>query len=199
MFIIYICGIKIILFLLVNQLSVAEAVSSCSNLKDFSYSYIVKSSVLIQNGQYKYSPNYFENFTLSIINNTINLDMIMKKPLNRGFKSLVDFSISLGKAKHYQRVFAHVLDTCGIVSALQNNIFKTWFKSMLNHGNFMLNCPVPEGHYFLRNWKLDSQLVPQYLYAGDYRVSTHFFFGKLKTKQEEFVLDMTIFAILKTD
>ncbi|XP_064545040.1 uncharacterized protein LOC135433039 [Drosophila montana] len=173
MFIIYIYGIKIILLLLANQLSVAEA--------------------------YKYNPNYFENFTMNIINNTLNLDMMIKKPLTRGFKSHVDFSISLGKAKHYQRVFAHVLDTCGIVSALQNNIFKTWFKSMLNHGNFMLNCPVPEGHYFLRNWKLDSQLVPQYLYAGDYRVSSHFFFGKLKTKQEEFVLDMTIFAILKTD
>ncbi|KAH8261329.1 hypothetical protein KR044_007178, partial [Drosophila immigrans] len=156
----------------------------------------LKSSVLMQSGDCKYSTKFFDNFTISIINNTLNLDMIMKKRITRGFKVHVDFSISLGKTKHYQSVFTQIMDICGVVSAVKNNIFKAWFESMLEHGNFMYNCPVEEGHYFLHNWKLEPQLIPQYLYAGDYRVKTHFFFGKLKTRNEHFVLDMTIFALL---
>ncbi|XP_034475903.1 uncharacterized protein LOC117782916 [Drosophila innubila] len=155
------------------------------------------SSLLFQSGESKYNTKYFDNFTIEIINNTLNLDFVIIKPLTRGFKVHLDFSISLGKTKHYQSVFSHIVDNCGVVAAVKSNIFKTWFQSMLDHGNFMYNCPVIEGHYFLHNWKLDSQLVPQYLYAGDYRITGHFFFGKLKTKREEFVLDLTVFALLK--
>ncbi|KAH8260980.1 hypothetical protein KR044_001347 [Drosophila immigrans] len=158
-----------------------------------------KSSVLIQSGESKFSPKYFDNFTIDIINNTLNLDMITTKPFTRGFKVLVDFSISLGKTKHYQSVFSHIIDTCGVVASVKSSIFQSWFKTMVEHGNFMYNCPVVVGHYFLRNWKLDTQLVPHYLYAGDYRVKGHFFFGKLKTKQEDFVLDLIVFAVLKTN
>ncbi|XP_062136659.1 uncharacterized protein LOC133845976 [Drosophila sulfurigaster albostrigata] len=157
------------------------------------------SSLLIQSGESKFSPKYFQNFTIDIINNTLNLEMTTIKPFTRGFKVHLDFSISLGKTKHYQSVFSHIIDTCGVVSAVKNNIFKSWFQSMLEHGNFMYNCPVVVGQYFLRNWKLDGELVPHYLYAGDYRVKGHFFFGKLKSKHEDFVLDLTIFALLKTN
>ncbi|EDW19668.2 uncharacterized protein Dmoj_GI13911 [Drosophila mojavensis] len=154
--------------------------------------------VIIQAGESKYSHNYFENFNMSIINNTLNLDMMIRKPLTHGLKMRVDFSISLGKSKHYQSVFANIVDVCGVVSAIHNNIFKTWFQSMLEHGNFMYNCPVTEGHYFLRNWRMEAHMVPQYLYAGDYRVNCHMFFGKLKTKHEDFVVEMKIFALLKS-
>ncbi|KAH8419566.1 hypothetical protein KR222_006572, partial [Zaprionus bogoriensis] len=161
--------------------------------------FYMKSSVVFQTGESKYSRKYYDNFSMSIINNTLNLDMIIKEPLAQGFKVRLDFSISLGRAKNYQSVFSHIIDLCGVVSAVKSNIFKTWYKSMLDHGNFMNNCPVSEGHYFLHNWKLDPQLVPQYLFAGDYRVSSYFFFGKLKSKQEEFVLDMIVFALLKAN
>lgn len=134
---------------------------------------------------------------MSIVNNSLSLDMTTKKLFTRGFKVHVDFSISLGSTRNYQSVFTHVMDTCGVVSAVKSNIFKAWFKTMLQHGNFMYNCPVPAGHYFLRDWKLDGSLVPQYLYTGNYRVTGHFFYGKFKTSQEDFVLDMSVFALLK--
>lgn len=159
----------------------------------------IKSSVLFEAGDCKFSSKYFDNFDISVKNNTFNLDMLIKRPFPRGFKVHLDFSLSLGKKKNYQSVFSHIIDTCGVVSAVKSNIFKTWFRSMVEHGNFIYNCPVPEGHYYLNNWKLDPQLVPQYLYAGDYRVTCHFYFGKLKSKTEDFVLDMIIFAKLNTN
>ncbi|XP_030571419.1 uncharacterized protein LOC115770322 [Drosophila novamexicana] len=123
---------------------------------------------------------------MSIVNNTINLDMITKKTFDRGYNVHVDFAIRLSRTKQYQRVFAHTMDTCGVVSTIKRNIFKAWFQSMWDRSNFVHSCPVTKGHYFLHNWKVDPQLVPQYLSAGDYRITCHFFYGKLKSKQEEF-------------
>ncbi|XP_032573137.1 uncharacterized protein LOC116800887 [Drosophila sechellia] len=148
-------------------------------------------------GKCKFSPTYFENFTLEIKNNTLFMDMTTSKPIHRGLKVLLNTQISLDKGRSYQRLFAHILDTCGVVSSVRGNLFKSWFDSMLKHGNFMVNCPVPAGHYFLRDWELDSHLVPHYLLPGDYCITAHFFFGKHKSKQEDFFLDLEVYALLK--
>ncbi|XP_043071278.1 uncharacterized protein LOC6556891 [Drosophila grimshawi] len=147
-------GFQILLLLWVRKLSDVES-----------------SRLVIHSGKYKHNPNYFHNFTLNIINNTVNLDMATKKPFGHGFNVHVDFAINLVKTNNYQRVFAHTMDTCSVVSTVKKNIFKAWFQSMLDHGNFLYKCPVAEGHYYLRNWKLDPNLVPQYLHAGNYRVT----------------------------
>ncbi|XP_017084231.1 uncharacterized protein LOC108116725 [Drosophila eugracilis] len=150
-------------------------------------------------GKCKFSRNHFENFTLEIKNNTLFMDMITSKTIHRGLKVLIDTQITLDKGRSYQRLFAHILDTCSVISPVRGNLFKSWFDSMLKHGNFMVNCPVPAGNYFLRDWKLDSQLVPHYLLPGDYCISAHFFYGKLKSKQEDFFLDIEVYALLKAD
>ncbi|XP_022219702.2 uncharacterized protein LOC111072272 [Drosophila obscura] len=148
-------------------------------------------------GKCRFNEKYFDNFTLEIVNNTMELDMVTPRTIHRGLKVLIDVQISLDKEKSYQRLFAHILDTCSIVSSVRTSMFKSWFDSMRKHGNFMTNCPVPAGHYFLRNWKLESNLVPHYLMPGDYRVLVHFFYGKQKTSHEEFVLDMDIYAMIR--
>lgn len=44
----------------------------------------------------------------------------------------------------------------------------------------------------MNDWKLDPQLVAHYLYADDYSVTYNSYFGKLKSKTEDFVLDIII-------
>ncbi|XP_030385962.1 uncharacterized protein LOC115632845 [Scaptodrosophila lebanonensis] len=156
-----------------------------------------RSSVSFLTGESTYNKKFFDNFTLSIVNNTLCLDLDIIKPLSRGFRAHIEFQLSLGRSKKYQRVFAHVLDVCEVVTTIKNNIFKSWFQSMLQHGNFMYNCPVAKGHYFLHNWRLESRLVPTYLYAGDYRVKAHFFYGKHRSKLEDFIVDLIVYAQLK--
>ncbi|XP_034122884.1 uncharacterized protein LOC117580437 [Drosophila guanche] len=148
-------------------------------------------------GKCRFNEKHFNNFTLEIVNNTLYLDMVTPTTISRGLKVLMDVQISLDKRKSYQRLFAYVLDICAVVSSVKSSMFKSWFQSILERGNFMTNCPVPPGHYFLHNWKLDSQLVPHYLMVGDYRVFCHFFYGKHKSIHEDFVLDMDIYAVMK--
>ncbi|XP_017954937.1 uncharacterized protein LOC108650332 [Drosophila navojoa] len=155
------------------------------------------STVLFQSGECKFNPKFFDNFTIRTVNNTVNLEMVTKRSFDRGFNVHVDFSIKMSKADRYQRVFAHTMDACAVTMALKKNIFKAWFQSMLAHGNFIYHCPVPPDHYYLRNWKVDPKLVPQYLNAGSYRVTGHFFYGKLKSKYEDPVLDIIVYTLLK--
>ncbi|KAH8335090.1 hypothetical protein KR074_006353, partial [Drosophila pseudoananassae] len=159
--------------------------------------FCLKSFFAFQTGQSRFSRKHFDNFTLDIINNTLYMDMVTTRTIHRGFKVLLDFQMRFEKGTSYQRLFAHILDPCAVVSSVRTNIFKSWFDSMLRNGNFMYNCPVPKGHYFLQGWKMDSTQVPHYMLPGNYCVSAHFFYGKLKTKQEDFVLDLNVYAALK--
>lgn len=56
----------------------------------------------------------------------------------------------------------------------------------------MQNCPVFAGHYYLRGWKLDTNLIPSYLYAGDYRIKGYGYYGKHRSKNEEFVVAVSL-------
>ena len=51
----------------------------------------------------------------------------------------------------------------------------------------MQNCPITEGHYYLNSWRIEAQLMPIYLHPGDYLIKGYGFFGKYRSKREEFV------------
>ncbi|KAI8123534.1 hypothetical protein CVS40_6002, partial [Lucilia cuprina] len=144
------------------------------------------------------SSHFFSNFTSHIINNSLHLDMNTIRIIETGYKAHVDFQIRLKGSKQYQTLFVYTLDVCNMVITIKNSIFKRWFRSFLKYGNFMQNCPVYSGHYYLNGWKLDSDMVPAYLYAGDYRVKGHAYFGKYKSKGEEFVMSMDLDVSLIT-
>lgn len=117
---------------------------------------------------------------MSYKNNTLNLDMLIKKP----FLEYTSISLWVRERKGITKVFFfwHIINTCRVASAVKSNIFKTWFVSIVKHGMYLQ----------MNDWKLDPQLVPHYLYADDLSVTYHSYFGKLKSKTEDFVLDITI-------
>lgn len=56
----------------------------------------------------------------------------------------------------------------------------------------MQNCPIYSGNYHLDGWRLHTDLVPNYLYAGNYRIKAHTFYGKYKGKDEDFLVDIDL-------
>ncbi|KNC24252.1 hypothetical protein FF38_13697 [Lucilia cuprina] len=148
-----------------------------------------------------WSSKYFSNFSLLIQNNSLYANIDVVKPLNIGFKSHIDVQIRLTGSKSYQTLFSYNLDICNVVISFKKTIFKKWFHSLLKAGNFMQNCPVYKGHYYLDAWKLEQDLVPTYLYAGSYRLKSHTFYGKFKGKDEDFLvsidLDVDLHRVVK--
>lgn len=138
-----------------------------------------------------YSPKQFKNFTVSITGKTLSIDMDLARPITRGFKAFLDYKIRMPNAKSYQTIFTRLVDVCATVSSVKDGIIKSWFKSMAEYGNFMKNCPVEVGNYYLRNWKMGSSVAHHFLHPGDYRSTVEFFYGKHRTKTEDRVLTIT--------
>lgn len=145
---------------------------------------------------YTFNTKYFKNFTVSIANKTLNMDMELARPIQRGFKAHVDYQLRVANAKNFQTIFSHHFDVCAIVSNVKDGLLKSWFKSMLEYSNFMHNCPVEVGYYYLHNWKLGSTMTHQFLYPGEYRGQLYLFYGKYKTKTEDRVITLIIDSIL---
>ncbi|KAI8037718.1 hypothetical protein M5D96_009218 [Drosophila gunungcola] len=114
----------------------------------------------------------------------------------RGFKAHFDIQLRLANAKNFQSMFNQKNDVCAVTSGVKNSLFKTWFKDMTKDSNFMYNCPVEVGHYYLRNWRMGSSMTHKFLIPGEYRAKVSFFYGKYATKSYEEALNLTIDAIL---
>ncbi|XP_068148987.1 uncharacterized protein [Drosophila tropicalis] len=143
-----------------------------------------------------FNPKYFKNYTLFIINNTMNMDMYLNRQIQRGFKAHIDYQLRLANAKNFQTVFSHNTDVCAIVTSVRDSLFKSWFLDMSKHGNFMYSCPVEIGHYYMRNWRMGGSMTHRFLMPGEYRGKAFFFYGKYKAKSYDECLVMTIDAIL---
>ncbi|XP_017840135.1 uncharacterized protein LOC108598031 [Drosophila busckii] len=141
-----------------------------------------------------FNPKHFKNFTMTLVNGTLNMDMTLLRPIQRGFKAHVDYQLKLKNAKNFQSILSHLIDICSVVDNIKDGLFKNWFKSMLKHGNFKLNCPVDVGTYYLRNWRMGTS--HKFLYPGEYSGKINFFYGKYKTKTEEHVLSVTLASVI---
>ncbi|EDV52774.2 uncharacterized protein Dere_GG16268 [Drosophila erecta] len=153
-------------------------------------------SVQFVAGNSSYNPKYFKSFAMTIVNNTMNMDMHLNRPIQRGFKAHIDILLRLANAKNFQSMFSQKSDVCAVTSSVKNTLFKSWFKDMSKNSNFMYNCPVEVGHYYMHDWRMGSSMTHKFLIPGEYRGKLSFFYGKFGSKSFEEALRMTIDVIL---
>ncbi|XP_073841511.1 uncharacterized protein [Musca autumnalis] len=147
-------------------------------------------------GKHRFSSKYFSNFTFYTENSTIYADLLLIKSIRQGFKANVEIQLRLDNSKVHQKLFSYILNICDLVVSFKNTIFKKWFESLLKYGNFMQNCPVAADHYYVNGWKPESKLIPSYLYPGDYRIKGYGFMGKYRGKNENFVVEIEVDAVI---
>ncbi|XP_043650158.1 uncharacterized protein LOC122618089 [Drosophila teissieri] len=160
------------------------------------FSFRAECSVKFIAGESRFNRKYFENFTFTIRNDKIFLDMYLRKPLVRGWRARLDFRTRVGNSKSFQSLFSTNIDVCNIVNAAKINLFKKWYKNLLKYGNFLRQCPLNASHYYLRDWQFGEGLVPPFITSGSYRLETYNFFGKYKGKDEDFIMSCTADAII---
>ncbi|EDW40068.1 GL18090 [Drosophila persimilis] len=147
-------------------------------------------------GESRFNREYFDNFSFSIRNDQIFLEMNLRRPLPKGWRARLDFQLRVGNSKSFQSLFSTSVDVCHIVNAAKVNLFKKWYKNMLKYGNFLRQCPLKTGHYYLRGWQFGEGLVPPFITSGSYRLQTYNFYGKYKGKDEDFIMSCTADAII---
>lgn len=154
------------------------------------------SKMIFKTGDCKYNRGVFSNFTLKIINGKVQMDMLLIRTLILGLKAHLSFEFRLTKTNQYQSVFQHDMNYCSLLKGAQESLYRRWYLSMLKVGNFARSCPIQPGYYYLKGWNLDANLVPSFLYLGDYRIGGSFFYGKYK-KTDNPLLECIVEAILQ--
>lgn len=133
----------------------------------------------------QHNPKHFNIFNLSIIENIVYAEMGTKTKIFPGFRIHVDIEIRLHNSKTYNNVFNYDMDICRVLKSLRNNIYRKWFLSILNNGNFSGKCPVQPSYYYLKGLKLETDLLPALMFSGEYRLQLIGYFGRLNTTSED--------------
>ncbi|XP_034475902.1 uncharacterized protein LOC117782914 [Drosophila innubila] len=152
--------------------------------------------MVFKNGDCRYNREVFSNFTLQIADGKLQMDMFLLRALINGLKGHLSFEFRMAKTKSYQSVFQHDINYCGLLRGNQETIYRRWYLSMLRVGNFARSCPIEPGYYYLKGWNFNGNLVPSFLYLGDYRIGGSFYYGKYKKTNDKPLLECIIEAIL---
>ncbi|EDW73241.2 uncharacterized protein Dwil_GK19261 [Drosophila willistoni] len=140
---------------------------------------------------------YFTTFNVTIANNTISADMELIEILKNGFRAHLDIQLRLSNGNKFQSLLQNDADFCQMLSAVKDSLFKRWYKSILKNSNFMENCPIPIGHYYLKAYHFDMSLIPSYLLNGDYRIHGLGYYGKYRTKRQIVILECVMDGTMK--
>ncbi|XP_016971212.1 uncharacterized protein LOC108038861 [Drosophila rhopaloa] len=140
------------------------------------------------------NPKFFSTLNVTAVNSTITADIELLQALKAGFRGHVDVQLRLSNAKNFQSLVQSDTDYCELLSTLKDSLFRRWVKSVTKNSNFMENCPVPAGHYYLKAWHVDMGLVPSYLLSGDYRLRAFVYYGKYRTKKQLFLVQCIVEA-----
>ncbi|XP_039489002.1 uncharacterized protein LOC120450200 [Drosophila santomea] len=114
--------------------------------------------------------SYFSNFTMLVKNSQMNLEFFLLRVLVPGITMDMEFFISMQNSYKFQKIFQYTLDMCNLLAQRRNNMFKKWFATFFNAGNFKKYCPVEPNFYYLKNYNYNTLFIPKFLYAGKYRV-----------------------------
>ncbi|XP_034655652.1 uncharacterized protein LOC117893224 [Drosophila subobscura] len=155
------------------------------------------SSVSLSRLQCEKNPKYFRTLNVTFANNTITADIYLEQGLKTGFRGHIDVQLRLTNAKKFQSLVQTDTDYCELLSSLKESLFRRWIKSLAKNSNFMENCPIPPGPYYLKGYHVDMGLVPSYLLNGDYRLRALVYYGKYHTKSRIFLIQCTVEASMQ--
>ncbi|KAH8261327.1 hypothetical protein KR044_007176, partial [Drosophila immigrans] len=143
------------------------------------------------------NPAYVRNFSLTLKNSEMNIELDIIKPLVSGIIVHLDFQTRKDNSKTYQRLYQYSFDLCSMMGNHKNNMFKRWFLSFFAFGNFKAYCPITPDHYYLRKYDVNNLVIPTFLFTGTYRVAFNILQQKKPAKVKELILSCNVDVKIK--
>ncbi|XP_073847152.1 uncharacterized protein [Musca autumnalis] len=134
-----------------------------------------------------FNSKYMSGIRTWVENGLVNIEMTTIKTLNYGMRASTSILLKLENSRKYQTLFSYDIDICKMLGGMSDSILRNWFRNVLKYSNLMENCPVAPAKYVIRNLHLESNNIPPFLRAGDYRFVVMNYFGKKKTKSFDMV------------
>lgn len=86
---------------------------------------------------------YVHNVTTDLTDDTLNIEMWLRKDEIPGCMSKLDILISLSaNKKRFQSIFSYNVDICGLMNNLSRIILmRGWMLNVIKHSNLKSHCP----------------------------------------------------------
>ncbi|BFF96834.1 uncharacterized protein DMAD_05382 [Drosophila madeirensis] len=144
-----------------------------------------------------FNRSYLSNVSLVVKNSRVYFDTFLLRTLDKGITMDLGFFISLQKSREYKRIFQYSLDMCSILALKKSSMFKRWFSTLFEAGNFPRYCPVQPSQYYLKDYNYNTLFLPTFLYAGQYKVTFNMTQYQDKRKTRDFVIACAFFVEIK--
>ncbi|EDV97189.1 GH16702, partial [Drosophila grimshawi] len=141
--------------------------------------------------------NYFRNFSVTLKNSKLSLDVDLITPLSQEINLNLDFQKGNLNSQSYQSIYKISLDICRLIQSRNNSIFKKWLLTIYKSGNLPRKCPVQPNHYHIRNLSLSNLNVPPFLFDGIFRVLFDLIYIKDNAKITDFMCKCVVEVELK--
>ncbi|XP_002135274.3 uncharacterized protein [Drosophila pseudoobscura] len=144
-----------------------------------------------------FNRSYLSNVSLVVRNSRVYFDTFLLRGLDTGVTMDLEFRIGVPKSREYKRIFQYSLDMCSILALKKSSMFKRWFSTFFEAGNFPRYCPVHPNHYYLKDYNYNTLFIPTFLYAGQYKVTFNMTQYRDKRKTRDFVVACAFYAEIK--
>ncbi|XP_017122854.1 uncharacterized protein LOC108143124 [Drosophila elegans] len=139
---------------------------------------------------------YFDVFNMSIIENRISCEMKTKIKIPAGITFHISLERGLSLNGTYNTFFKYDIDFCRLISTSRNNLFRRWILSLAKHGQIPNRCPWPVGQYYVRDWLLSNDLIPQFVVSGHYKSKVMSYLGSFGSESFELLYNCEVISKL---
>ncbi|XP_073841512.1 uncharacterized protein [Musca autumnalis] len=138
------------------------------------------------------NPEYLNKFELLLSEEKhgFDVEILLIKNITEPVWNKLSVEMKLKKENQYKKIFGYETNVCDFIgvsgrSAVENNIIMTWVQNALKYSNLPKSCPVLEGSYSWRNFKVEKNSIPPFAVNGLYRVNVTNFLKMPETQITE--------------
>ncbi|KAH8364386.1 hypothetical protein KR084_006504, partial [Drosophila pseudotakahashii] len=135
---------------------------------------------------------YIKDFNISCVENRISCELQTKVKIPAGVKFHIDLERGLSSSGAFNTFIKYDIDYCRLIGSNRNNLFKRWVLSLDKHGQLPSRCPWPVGQYYVRDWQLSADLIPQFVVPGHYKSKVMSYLGSIGTKSFVLLIDCEV-------
>ncbi|XP_059220971.1 uncharacterized protein LOC106093023 [Stomoxys calcitrans] len=156
-----------------------------------------RKNLQIQNISHDCNKEYISEFYIRANNDSATLDIkaavikAMTRPLWLEFNMFIKGT----KKADFNRIVGFDINVCDVLEKANNPLLSTWIDIIFRQGNMDKKCPMKEGTYHWKQFKIDKDTIPHFILKGFYRIGVLGY--DKRGRDKEMILNVTLYASIK--
>ncbi|XP_005175547.1 uncharacterized protein LOC101898113 [Musca domestica] len=159
-----------------------------------------KKSIFFLQTETSFNRDYASNYSLTIANqnSSVNLDLVVSRRISDPVWNLLTMHMTFAKENAWSKIMSFDLNFCELLQQSKTPGFQllgVWMNNVRKYGELPRECPIREGHYTWRNFKIDKNSIPNFVAKGYYRLGVLMYIRR--NDQREMLMNSTVDLMVK--